>query len=412
MKVNRIIPYSLLLYVLLWALAPLKLRYDFSTEAFSLFILMYISMAGGIFSYQLISFPTPSQSTLSFKNISSRSIKKLFVLTLTITIIGIGLRAFDKLVLRDILSYATSVERRDADTESSIFGVISAPLYAFALTLPILLKFIENKKIRTISFLIFFLPSAEVLLMGSRGLFITTFMMLYVYVWHIWRIRPKQITSITLIGLTFIYISGYLFFERITSYGYTPLSNTFSSNYAFTLTPNEYAADLISTSGPLAVMAFIFVNACQYYLHGFLEFSYLIDHSSNLSYQYGSYTFSIIGKLINFIAGTSQSIYLPPRYGVYTTLLGPLWVDFGPFAFVFLFIIGWITAMAYFKLKSGNFLFAPLYAYLVSVIFFSPVVNLIQSALGLYVLVACTGFVILGKLILKRPKTQLPTNNN
>lgn len=249
-------------------------------------------------------------------------------------------------------------------------GVLSVFIYPLLLTLPIFLKNIKSKIKKALILTAFFVPSIEVLYFGSRGIAITSLYMLFIYMWalgYISSLMSLKLSNLLVYAvlLVFMYISTSLFLERLTFYNLDVLYSAFNSVYAFTIIPNDFSVSIIE--------------------------------------KYGMYTFSVVDKFLHllFDMPALDNSSITPRYGIYTTLLGPLWVDFGYFSFLFLFLIGFFLSRSYYKYKSGNLSYLPLYAYLAAVVFFSPVVNLIQNALGMYVLIACINLIFLSKFILR-----------
>jgi hypothetical protein len=393
MNPRVVITLSLITYLSLWVLAPLAIVYEPSTDALVLFSFMFISLYMGAVSFELAS--KISHTSTNSGHIQEKTYLKIFHALLFLSIFGLILRFIDKIIIRDILSYTSAVERRDSDTSSSIFGTISAPLYILTLTLPAFFKLIQFKlRSKILILFLFLLPSIEVLFMGSRGLFITSFFMLFIYAWAFGKLKFRYIALLAVVGSIFFYVSGLIFIDRIQSYGFSPVHSALNSGYAFTLIPNDIAIQAISEESHYSALIFLIVNATQYYLHGVLEFSYLVDNFGPFENKFGAFTFQTLTKLFGANI-TESALSTTPRPGVYTTLMGPLWVDFGIFSVIFLFTWGWIMAVAYHKLRREKYEFLPLYAYMAAVVFFAPVVNLIQNALGIYVLTACIFLIII-----------------
>src|SRR5690606_48193 len=158
--------------------------------------------------------------------------------------------------------------------------------------------------------------------------------------------------------------------------GFSPAYSAQNSVYAFTLAPNSLSMRLIQDPGLFGIWGFLLINFLQYVLHGFLEFTYLLNNF-NADFQFGAYTFRVIGKVFGTFVDSGS---VTPRPGVYTTLLGPLWIDFGVVSLFFCFGWGWMMAYTYHKVCLGLYHYLPLYAYMATVAFFAPVVNLIQNA--------------------------------
>lgn len=387
MNPHKLYTKSLAFFALLWLIAPLEVVIDFSPEALIIFFALCASLYYGVkIKGTRLKLALPEDRVSSGSMRVPEKTRTLFHILLALAIFGLCLRAIDKILIRDIISFATAVERRDSDTEASILGVLSAPLYSLLLLLPVFAKPLNFGLIKTTAiFALGLVPAIEVLYLGSRGLAITTFIMFLLYVWFNYRLSLTKklgaVIALWILGSIFLEI----FLARVDSYGFSATYSAFNSGYAFTLVPNEWLARL-AEAGEWDSQIFIAVmNFSQYYLHGVLEFFYLYDNFDLGSLQYGAYTFSLLGKLFGYTVDS----YLTPRFGVYTTLFGPLWVDFGYLTFFIVFLIGYYTSYCFKLAIKGDILYIPLCGYFAAVVLFAPVVNLIQSALGMYVLSAC-----------------------
>ena len=125
------------------------------------------------------------------------------------------------------------------------------------------------------------------------------------------------------------------------------------------------------------------------------EFSYLYDNFKK-EHALGSYTFSVYSRFLSKITGQKDNFEqlqkLPPRTGVYTTLFGPLYIDFGWFIIPFILLFGIFTKRIYQKAISGNDVAILIYFYLAIVIIFSPVFNFINGAGGIFMF---TSFIVM-----------------
>ena len=91
----------------------------------------------------------------------------------------------------------------------------------------------------------------------------------------------------------------------------------------------------------------------------------------------------------NFDAGS----YLY-RVGTWQTFFGPVWADFGYFGLFFVGLIGAATERMASAVRRGYFPIVPLYIYMIVVIFFMPVVNLLISGFGLFTVVSFAVFAV------------------
>ena len=118
------------------------------------------------------------------------------------------------------------------------------------------------------------------------------------------------------------------------------------------------------------------------------ELNHLINNF-NKNHTYGGFTFMlykrILYKIIGKNADTSRYATIMPRNGIFTSFLGPIFVDFGWFSPIFLLLFGAYSKKIYNRLISNDDSAVLLYVYLSVVILFFPVFNFISGANGLFI---------------------------
>ncbi|MCK0108291.1 hypothetical protein MWU58_03230 [Flavobacteriaceae bacterium S0825] len=174
--------------------------------------------------------------------------------------------------------------------------------------------------------------------------------------------------------------------------------------YNFTLEPKEYTrTDIIETKNEtLRLTRLSLLNASQYYTHGVFEFGYLYNNYEG-KHHYGGFTFNVIAKFSNIILGTNIDLAKiqdsPVRTGVYTTFFGPIYLDFGWFAPIFMLFFGMLQGLIFNKTLLGDYKYVPLLFYMLIIDFFMPVINFITSSQGVYIIVSMIVFAKLYKLL-------------
>jgi hypothetical protein len=132
------------------------------------------------------------------------------------------------------------------------------------------------------------------------------------------------------------------------------------------------------------------------------EFSYVYDKFNTDNHSYGAFTFLVFYRFAATVGGTDvnmdEMLNLPPRKGVYTTLFGPLYIDFGWFNLIFMFIFGFFTYKIYYKALAGIDWATMLYFYFFIVLAFWPVFNFINGAGGIFIFVALISLSLIVKL--------------
>lgn len=396
---------GLLIYIILYMISPIILNYSPSIMSIILFVSIYIFfwMGNGLvyFSYNL---------SIKHKSIKPKKYhySNFFIYTIMfLGLIGAVMRLYDKFFIRGISLMQSTVERESILQLHGATYISLLASFIFPLSLALIFFVLKNKKYSKImklsSILLFIYPIYDVALTGKRGLILISISLLLFYLIYLkmLKIKISHILLFIFAVLSFLYFSYLIFLDRITTYGFDGYFSVYNSGYAFTMIPSSIAGDLILQGGFVGTVMFIYINFLQYYLHGLFEWSYLYDHFQIYEHLYGEYTFGLFYKFMNMIGFSTLPIDLEsstPRFAVYTTFLGPLYVDFGFFSFPFMFLFGMFTQLIWFKIKIGKEIYVPIYAYLSTVIFFFPVVNLIQSGLGLYVFISFSLLILIYKI--------------
>jgi len=186
-------------------------------------------------------------------------------------------------------------------------------------------------------------------------------------------------------------ISAALMLERLDLMGLDPMLSIEYSGYAYTVRPSSGTLLWLtehSDSAPLLVAGF---SLLQYVYHGLFEFS-LFAQEPFVEHTGGSVTFWLPLKLLNVLQLNLGTVDFESiagwREGIFTTFLGPLYLDFGgllPVAAFLLFLALGLPAAA---LHRGRLALLPYCSVLCALCVLFPVVNLLDSASGAYPLVA------------------------
>jgi hypothetical protein len=184
--------------------------------------------------------------------------------------------------------------------------------------------------------------------------------------------------------------SAQLMVERLQQMGLDPMLSVEFSGYAYAVSPSPEAYDWMSSHVdrfPLAVGGFTLL---QYVYHGFFEFA-LFAQEPGVVHTSGLATFWLPLKLLAValpdIGAIDYESIAGWREGIFTTFLGPLYLDFGallPLAAFVLFAVLGLPAAA---LQRGQLQWLPYCSLLCAVCVLFPVVNLLDSASGAYPIV-------------------------
>ena len=402
------------IYSILFLFSPLVVDIEFSIGGIIYIVLGYLAFfAGGCFTSIIPRKSTKKATTLTL------DVPRLFRFVSAAAILGLGLRIIDRFFIRNVSLAQSVMERREAleSGGSNLFSTFSAALYPFSL-LTFFCYFLlcrsdgkHHPVALIVTILTFFLPSLDATMLGSRSTILMSVSLLFLYLlyFRVLRFKPSHLIVVTLSGVLLFLFSSWIFMDRLSVMGIDILFSILQSGYAFTLQPKTWIVNFLSdtTSNLAHIATFTYLNVSQYFLHGLFEFLYLYDNFNwTYSHSWGSNTFFVAFKLIAQLFGeglsTDYLIELQPRSGVYTTFFGPIFVDFGWFGLIPIFIFGLVSSLIWRSSLNGDILAIPPLFYLNIIIIFMPIVNLIQSAGGVYVLGAFAAYYWLSKRLFLR----------
>jgi len=396
---------GLFFWLLIFLFVPLKLKQEIGFLPFFYIFINYIAFLLGI---KIIS-TIKKEKRVSFK-LNKRLLAKVFWFFFTVALLGFLLKTFDKFYIRGVsLSYSMSYNRILLERAgASIISILSAVIAPFSF-IPLFIYYTKNKKniLQYIfSLFLFFSPIFDFIMMGSRSGIFVILLMFALYLFYFKKLKLSFFKTFALFAILCIIAiySTKLFIERTKDFAGTDkvaIEHMLKrSSYNFTITPTNATKTKIINSENKLLQAgrLTVINFAQYYLHGVFEFGYLYNNYKNNHY-YGAYTFNIFVKFINIIFRTDINLEeiqnSPPRTGIYTTFFGPIFIDFGWLAFVFMFFFGAIQKTIYNKCLEGRFQFIPLLFYFLIINFFMPVFNFINGAQGLYIITTFVLFPII-----------------
>jgi hypothetical protein len=231
--------------------------------------------------------------------------------------------------------------------------------------------------------------------LGSRfPLLVSVIVTLFCLLWtRSWAGKPLHLKYLcAAVGVLFAVAlaSAHMMIVRLNQMGMDPMVSVEVSGYAFTVSPSPEAHDWMSShidTLPMAVGAFTLL---QYVYHGFFEFA-LFAQESAVSHTNGLATLWLPIKLLSVVLPEIGTIDYGAitgwREGIFTTFLGPLYLDFGDFlplaAFVAFFLLGLPAA----ALRCGRIEWLPYCGLLCAVCVLFPAVNILDSASGAYPIV-------------------------
>jgi len=353
--------------------------------------------------------------------INSRYAKNIFFLIIMLSSVGVILRIYDKYFIRGASFANSMIENREVlmDAGTNIFSIVSSILYPLVLFIPFFYLFLRRIGVsKAIYFIITLVlasfPIVDGLFFGSRSLIMILLLLIIFYLYVLgyikFKLNTKNIFFLFIFLVGFFLFNGYIFDARTRLIGLDPIDSTQVSVYAYFLPLTDSTQIwLDGTKGSIFYFfALGIINFMQYISHGFFELLYLVDKFDTSNIYYGKQQFAVILKFIYkllhipFSFETNQEGLV--RTGIYNTLFGPIYYDFGFVGVLFSFIIGFIIGkISNIILIKRNFILFPIYLYMILIIYFSLVVNLITFAQGLYSFVSFVLFFIFSSFF-KKPK--------
>lgn len=411
---ERVALAGLLVWLLLWLIAPLDQVFPLAWQPMAY-------MAAGYAGFWLGCLALSGRLKRVIAPQRRRQFgARAFWLVLLIGVAGMALRLYDKFFIRGIDLTVDAMESREllADAEAGPLAAVGGVLYPFCYV-PLMLWWARHRDsglpgwARPLAIAAFVLPAVDALILLSRSQMLVALSMMYLSAacvlyqgqpLHARLVRPLLIGFTALLG-----ISVAAFMSRLGQMDMDIIFSILNSAYGYVLTPNKTALLLIGENGLAGRALAALLPLSQYYLHGVYEFSLLWTRPDAQVFTLGTQHFApyikaaSIFKLITYPDFGTYDIYY--RTGVFTTFFGPLWADFAWGGPLFTMLLGMLAKRCGQWAREGRIAVMPLYAYLCVVVFFMPVVNLLVSAQGMYIVNA---FVLVALLFGRHRRSAAP----
>lgn len=356
-----------------------------------------------------------------------RFLALLFILTI-IGISGLLINFYEKFFIRsDSLILFSFIDNRLSSEAGgnaiiSFVGQFFGSLLIFLPMFLMLLKNILKKRYLFIFWLIFFMFCIfDLVVFGSRNRFISSLLFLAISYFSINTTATftfqsiKRILPRAVIFLIFLVIaSSFIYYLRsVIGMGNDFVFLIEHSKYAHFVQPNDSLIRYFenSTSVVLDIVIASIVNLIGYYLHGIFEMLYVIE-SFQEPRTFGFHTFYLPLKLYASVAGgtdpLSFTIENTERIGVFTTIYGPFYYDYGYFGTLFFCLIFSVIIASLYRLASkGIYSFHVLYNFILSCLVLLFSLNIITSGNGQYVIISWFLFFAMYLFILPIRKLKL-----
>jgi hypothetical protein len=319
---------------------------------------------------------------------------------------GVALLCLDRYVLRgaplsfEILDVRQAVE----NAGGGAFSMVAAGLGAFALTALILLSIARRDGahfsfgMRALAWLSVGFYVLLSIAQGSRSVLLST-VLSYLFAVSIMDagyakrrrgLSPRTYGPVAVLLL--VVVSVWLMLKRLNEMGVDPLTSIRLSGYAEAVQAPEWLYALIEGNAELGPILAALLSLVLYVFHGFYEFSTLVRDFAS-PHTGGVLVLWLPTKVLSILSGVPLGVDLESlngvRIGIYTTFAGPVFMDFGWWGLLVqwpLFVL--IGLPAALRWKQRNELWLPAAASATTMIVMYPVLSFLDSAAGLYPLVA------------------------
>lgn len=405
--------FSILIWISLRLISPMD--FDVKPNLSSMIIILsyLLSFYLGTYFYSIVSECGLHKNCEDSIILNKNAVNKIYKVLFFISILGIILRYYDLIVIKQYFSYGSATDfRLRYDQESTDYGfisIVSSVLYPVVVFFCLYTIYFKNALSRfkvLNSYVLLLLFFAYFVMRGGRTIITLVVIMLFIASILFNSNRSsikmknksvqKKKAKILMIALffaaCFYFLSMEIVLDRLTAQGFTIYSHLSYMEQVHHIKLHRWAWDLAYKNDFLAANIYTVVSLTYYFLHGFYQFILLANYFEIDNIVYGASQFFPIVKLLNVIGIKSISYsYLNSivnETGVYTTFFGPVLIDFGWFGFLYCYILGMISQYFYSKARRSNIVHLLIYPYIGSVIFHSPFINMIQAGMGLFVLIS------------------------
>ena len=416
--------YGILFYFFILLLSPVSLQCEFDVSSFTYICLSIASFCCG----SLVVNPRRSQETFSLK---TKHVQQAYKIILFLALIGTIAKFIDIFIIRNLSFSQNMFENREISLHYS--GNAVALAAAFLMYAPYILLIFSFAVPASVTsgekFLIWGLFGCQLifpLMMGSRAGLLFPGLFLMIVLVYFKKIKLHLNTGIILVGV-FLFacgciLSGSMYRDRILLMNPQAIVEeaTRGEGAANTVPANDTVYHILSELDDTSLLKagiLGYVNICQYYLHGMLEFHGQKQYVDQLgAHSWGNYMFSVYYRFFQQMTGWNPSPVLLTSYfvrpGIFCSMFGYSYTDFGWFGLLFMFLFGGIQKKLWcIVYYSGNLI-------LLSWIFLGSIIIFLFPLLNLFPVTMTYAFTLMIILYLILPmsvspaKTQIEPSNS
>jgi hypothetical protein len=386
-----------IVYALIWLTAPVSPRFDMDPGAASFIALCYAAflIGCGVIAYNRKEAISPAvRSSLKLK---VKYQAEFFWTLMLLGVAGVSIRFWDQVSNRGV---------NFAEGAAGAIGTMLLPLCFLPLMLLLCSGSLRSRIPHLIAAVfVFLLPALLGLLILSRSVFMITCLLGYFTLCATkldGRLLNWRIAGVGAVGLMLLLVgSTAILTQRIEDFGSTFTYSLANSVYAYCFVVDQDAMSSVIRGEPFwsEFYSSVLPNS-MYYLGGPYEFTLQWTRPDDQIHSYGLYHFDPYVKGVAALLQIErerlfQEVDLIYRPGAWGSFFTPLWVDFGWFSLLFMFMFGLVTSFIAAVVRSGSVNLMPLYLYFCVVIFLFPVLNLMIAGFGVFTISAFGAFAVL-----------------
>lgn len=333
-----------------------------------------------------------------------------FTVLLAVAALGLALRFYNLLAVKDYGSYASAAEFRMAEVEDGpqapgAISALSVVLYpisfvTFLVSLHLHRRLKLWQKATAVALLFGF--GGYFVLQGGRTLIVTAgIMTVCTIIMRGWVDPSKAIDrrklAVFAIGLmlafgAFVGYSSHVLQSRLESMGVTDphaFLDIVEEDRGYKI--QEPYRTMLNTSSPTVTQSILTLSSLTYYVnHGFFDFSELYESEQGQRPLGGVMQFSALVRFLNSVGvdtpSVDEGIARIPRPGLFYTFFGNVLLDFGTLGgLLYCFALGAVIQAVWLRARTGSLLCLLLYPFFVSVMFHFPMLDMIAGGYGLFV---------------------------
>ncbi|MGK9234514.1 oligosaccharide repeat unit polymerase [Inquilinus limosus] len=406
----KVIFATCLIWLIFYVFAPIKL---YAAESDYPYLLLGLCIGGLLLGLTVFE-PREQCHVSADRDEMLRTLRRLYEIAFILAALGVAMRLADWVFLRGLTIDTEFMENREKieSAGSNALSMLSSVLVPFCLV-PYMMHAVAKRNGMRVGSSLMSIGLATLwplltIVIGSRSsMFMSLGMLVLSRLIIFPRTSKKIVLLCALMAIGLIYIGGLIFIARLEDIGLR-VENVIKLSAFTHLAPvtQEYFNIRSGLSDWGRDTLFIITTFIQYYTHGAPEFTYLVEHYNN-GLQYGGYTFGIFSRLAHTLWGIPYDgnavVMLTPRPGIYTTMFGPFYVDFGPFAPLFCIALGGLVSWTRRCVLRGEIAALPLYICFLMQVASSVIINAIQSAYGIFYNLAFIALWITVAVVRRRP---------